>query len=67
MTDHPHINGMGAFEGLQSAVLLRQKFVRNARLALADLDDQTLAMIVSDELRRRPAFVAVGIIDEVVK
>ena len=67
MTDHPHVNGMGAFEGLRDASLWRQKIVRNARLSLADLDDETLALVVADELRRRPAFVAAGIIDEVVK
>jgi hypothetical protein len=69
MTIHhtPNINGMGAFEGIQSAVLWRQKIVRNARLALSDLDDETLALVVSDELRRRPALVANRVIGEVTK
>ena len=65
MTDHPHVNGMGAFEGLRDASLWRQKIVRNARLSLADLDDETLALVVADELRRRPAIVATSIINEV--
>ena len=67
MTDHPHINGMGAYEGLRDASLWRQKIVRNARLSLADLDDETLALVVTDELRRRPARIATRIVNEVTK
>ena len=52
--DTPNINGMGAYEGLRSGVLLQQKLVRHARQAIADLDDATLASVLTDELARRP-------------
>jgi hypothetical protein len=69
MTTHtePTINGMGAFEGIQSGILWKQKIVRNAKLALADLDAETLAIVVTEELRRRPAVLAAKILNEVTK
>lgn len=69
MTIHtePNINGMGAFEGVSSGILWRQKIVRNAKIALADLDDETLALVVTEELRRRPAMLANRIVNEVTK
>ncbi len=63
----PTIAGMGAYEGLQSGVLLQQKITRNAKLALADLDNVTFALVVTEALRRRPALVASSIIAEVTK
>ena len=67
MHDHPHVSGMGAFEGIQSATLWRQKITRKAKIAVADLDNEALALVVIEELRRRPSWVVASILHEVTK
>lgn len=69
MTIHhtPSINGMGAFEGLNESLLLRQKIARNAKQALHDLTDEDFRAIVSEAIRNRPAMVASDIIAAVTK
>lgn len=57
MNNTPNINGMGAFETLQSATLMRQKLVRNARLSLADLCAADFEMVVVAAILQRPAMI----------
>ena len=55
MTEHtsPSVHGMGAFEGLQSGILLQQRAVTLATLALAGLDDTAFAVVIGAALRDR--------------
>lgn len=64
----PNINGMGAYEGGHlPGELIRAARVRNARAALAELDDRDFADAVSESIRTRPATLAERIIDRVTK
>ena len=67
MRDQHTIHGMGAFEGLQSGLLLQQRAAKIARLALSDLPDAVFAEIVTEAIRARDAIMAERIIDGVTK
>lgn len=65
--DTPHVNGMGAFEGVANGFLWRQKLAKNASILLADLHYEDFLEIVAAEIRNRPFTTLERVIDRVTK
>ena len=67
MNARPDIHGMGAFEGFSNGVLLQQRAVRLAKLALDGLDDEAFEHVLIEAMRARKFIVAAKICREVSK
>ena len=58
MNARPEFTGMGAFEGFSNGVLLQQRAVRLAKLALDGLDDEAFEHVLIEAMRADAGFIA---------